>query len=211
MNKFEFSFKNRLFKNTLELLLVALIGFLFPFWVTKIEKASLIHNILLSPVNAQTLGPERVAAEVYRQMPDLPKENQYTREETQEIDEDNTLISRMVRYHQYVKVRPTAFRLDWKLTLADYLKANEIMQDSRYPGSSTLTDNPLAKDMEVIDSLTFEQRQQLVEILVNIYNPKTTSNSQPNLPENNNSSPPEEPTNSDFRLPMPGGADLLSP
>lgn len=211
MNKFEFSFQNRLLKNSLELLLVALIGFLFPFWVTKIEPRNFSRNFFVAPVNAQTLNPEKVAVEVYKQMPDLPKENQYTREETQEIDPDNTLISRMVRYHQYVKNRPTAFRLDWKLTLADYLKANEIIEDSRYPGYSTLTINPLPKDREVIDSLTFNQRQQLVDILVNIYNPQKTNNSNSNLPETNNTSPSEKPTNSDFQLPIPGGADLLSP
>ena len=97
MNKFEFSFQNRLLKNSLELLLVALIGFLFPFWVTKIELRNFSRNFFVAPVNAQTLNPEKVAVEVYKQMPDLPKENQYTREETQEIDPDNTLISRMVR------------------------------------------------------------------------------------------------------------------
>jgi hypothetical protein len=211
MNKFEFSFKNRLLKNTLEILLVALIGFLFPFWVAKIEKGSFSSQFLLSPVHAQSISPEKVAVEVYEQMPELPKENHYTRQETNEIDEDNTLISRMVRYHQYVKGRPTIFRLDWKLTLADYLGANEIIKEPLYPGYSSLTNNPMDKDIEVVNSLTFNQRQQLVDLLVSIYNPKKETNSHSDSSPETNPSPSQTPTNSDFLLPTPGGADLLLP
>jgi hypothetical protein len=211
MNKFEFSLKNRFLKNTLELLLVALIGFLFPFWLTKIEQGSFSGKFWLSPVHAQTLSPEKVAREVYEQMPTLAQENEYTRAETNEIDRDNTLISRIVRYHQYVKARPTAFRLDWKLTLADYLGVNEIIQESRYPGYSTLTKNPLEKDREAINSLTFEQRQQLVDLLVSIYKPKKETSSNLNSSPETNPSSLEKPHNSDFQLPTPGGADLLLP
>lgn len=211
MNKFEFSFKNRLLKNTLELLLVALIGFLLPFWVAKIEKTNYSSNLFLSPVNAQTIDPEKAAVNVYEQMPQLPKENKYIRQETKEVDQNNTLVSRIIRYHQYVKARPTAFRLDWKLTLADYLGANETIKESLYPGYNTLTNNPLQKDTEILDSLTLMERQQLVDILVSLYASKQQNQSDSNSSAETNLSPPETPSNPLFQLPSPGGAELLLP
>jgi hypothetical protein len=165
-------------------------------------------NYSYSPVVfAQTITPEKVAEEVYRQMPDFPLENNYTSRETNQINLENTLISRLVRYHQYTKSRPTTFRLDWKLTLADYLGKNEIINDERYPGFNTLTQNPFEGDRKIIESLTMKQRNNLVNVLVSIYNPnpenKPTEKPAQN-PQNNNSSP-------SFTLPKPGGADLLLP
>lgn len=210
-NKFEFSLKNKFLQNALELLLAAFIAFLFPFWIAKIQEGSVSHHNLISPVHAQTMSPERVAKQVYEKMPKLPKENQYISEETNEINERNTLVSRIVRYHQYVKTRPTAFRLDWKLTLADYLDANEIIKDNRYPGSTTLIENPLLKDKEVIDTLTRNQRDELVNILVGIYNPKSNINSNVDSSSEENSSPSKNNSSREFVLPTPGGADLLLP
>lgn len=160
-----------------------------------------------SVVFAQTITPEKVAEEVYQQIPDFPLENNYTSRETNQINLENTLISRLVRYHQYTKSRPTTFRLDWKLTLADYLGKNEIINDERYPGFNTLTQNPFSGDRKVIENLTMQQRNNLVKVLVSIYNPnadnKPTEKPAQN-PQNNNSSP-------SFTLPKPGGADLLLP
>lgn len=160
-----------------------------------------------SVVFAQTITPEKVAEEVYQQIPDFPLENNYTSRETNQINLENTLISRLVRYHQYTKSRPTTFRLDWKLTLADYLGKNEIINDERYPGFNTLTKNPFSGDRKVIENLTMQQRNNLVNVLVSIYNPnadnKPTEKPAQN-PQNNNSSP-------SFTLPKPGGADLLLP
>jgi hypothetical protein len=158
-------------------------------------------------VFAQTITPEKVAEEVYQQIPDFPLENNYTSRETNQINLENTLISRLVRYHQYTKSRPTTFRLDWKLTLADYLGKNEIINDERYPGFNTLTQNPFSGDRKIIENLTMQQRNNLVKVLVSIYNPnaenKPTEKPSQN-PQNNNSSP-------SFILPKPGGADLLLP
>ncbi|WP_066344768.1 hypothetical protein [Geminocystis sp. NIES-3708] len=160
-----------------------------------------------SPVFAQTITPEKVAEEVYQQIPDFPLENNYISRETNQIAIENTLISRLVRYHQYTKSRPTTFRLDWKLTLADYLGKNETINDERYPGSSTLTQNPFISDRKIIQSLTMQQRNDLVNVLVSIYNPNVENKPQETPtqnPQNNNSSPT-------FVLPQPGGADLLLP
>ncbi|NCO75689.1 MAG: hypothetical protein GW795_07425 [Cyanobacteria bacterium] len=154
-----------------------------------------------------TIPPEKVADAVYQQLSYLPKENSYLRKETNNIAIDNTLISRLVRYHQYTKSRATIYRLDWKLTLADYLGKNEVINTQRYPGYSTLTQNPLDSDRKIIESLTMQQRNELVNLLVSIYNPNTeikpTQKPSQN-PQNTNSSPV-------FVLPTPGGADLLLP
>ena len=213
MNKFDFSFNQRLLKISLELLLATLIGFVFPFWVAKIERSDLSNRILFPVAIAQTtLRPEKVAARVYQEMPDLAQENQYIRQETGEIDEDNTLVSRLVRYHQYVKARPTIFRLDWKLTLADYLGANETIPESRYPGYSTLTVNPMKRDKQVINTLTLDQRQQLVDLIVSIYNPQSEANSNSEPTEEKNAPiPSNNPSQPSFELPLPGGAELLLP
>jgi hypothetical protein len=211
MNKFNFSFKNRFFKSSLELLMVGLIGFFLPFWIAKIEQTNISHRYLLSPVTAQTLSPEVVANEVYEQIPDFPKANNYKSKETGELNPTHTLISRMVRYHQYIKGRPTAFRLDWKLTLADYLGANEIIKESRYPGYNTLTENPLPQDLKIVDSLTFTQRQNLVDALVNIYNPQNQNDSSNNSSDETNTPDEENNISPPFELPQPGGAELLMP
>ena len=133
---------------------------------------------------------------------ELSLENQYLSQETQERATDNTLISRLIRYHQYVKSRPVKFRLDWKFTIADYLEANEPISYDRYPGSKTLTTHPLEGDRAVIYNLSRSQRNQLIDTLVNIYNPTTapTANPTTESPSNSNNAP---------RLPQPGDADLL--
>lgn len=169
--------------------------------------ASNIKNVQLSSVTAQSLRPNEAAAQVYQLMPQLPLENQYLNQETQEIVTDNTLISRLIRYHQYVKNRPVKFRLDWKFTIADYLEANEQISFERYPGSKTLTTHPLEGDRSAIYNLSRSQRSQLVDTLVSIYNPDgiSTPNNRtietPNSPANNSNNTP--------RLPQPGDADLL--
>lgn len=133
---------------------------------------------------------------VYQAMPDLPLENQYISRETGEIDDDYTLIRRLIRYHVYVKNRPPLFRLDWKLTLADYLtvsdpntgqtiSANEPIRYETYPGNDVLTvaaigsgtENEaqavsvLEGDRAAIARLSPAQRDRLVEVLTMIFNP----------------------------------------
>lgn len=151
------------------------------------------------------LTPETIAQSIYEQMPDLPQENHYLSSNTGEIAPQNTLISRLVRYHQFVKSRPVAFRLDWKLTLADYLGYNETMRAENYPGFSTLTQNPFNQDREIIKNLTREQRDQLVDTLAQIHQPSPQPSSTPEeKPEQTSPSP-------SFILPRTGGADLLMP
>lgn len=121
-------------------------------------------------VLAQTARPEDMWQLVYQQLPDLPQENQYISKETGKVDPNNTLVSRLIRYHTYVKGRPPNYRLDWKLTLADYLGANELMEETRYPGYDTLRQNPVDGDRAVIGRLNRKQRDALVQTIVDVFN-----------------------------------------
>ncbi|WP_016950552.1 hypothetical protein [Anabaena sp. PCC 7108] len=125
----------------------------------------------ISPAVAQRISPSDVWQLVYQQLPDLPKENQYISKDTKKVAENNTLASRMIRYHIYIKGRSPLYRLDWKLTLADYLNANETMYQISYPGNDTLQQNPIESDRTAIAKLTRKQRNNLVQVLVNIFNP----------------------------------------
>lgn len=161
--------------------------------------------LVTTQINAQTLRPEMVAPEVYQLLPDFPKENHYIRQEINLVDENNTLLNRLITYHQFTKRRPTSFRLDWKLTLADYLGVNEKILLDSYPGYNTLTVNPLPGDLKAINSLNLRQRNQLVEVLVNIYQPQSD-------PANPTSQPTPSPsTQPSLPLPQPGDAELLRP
>jgi hypothetical protein len=117
----------------------------------------------------RTMRPNQIAGIIYQKLPDLPLENNYQRQDNGQIDPENTLITRLLRYHQYVKKRPTKFRLDWQLTLADYLGINEKIQPERYPGYRQLRENPLPGDQKAIDSLTRQQRQQLINLLTELH------------------------------------------
>lgn len=157
------------------------------------------------PLQAQTLRPTEVAEIAYQQLPNFPKENQYLNQDNNQVDRDNTLISRLVAYHQYVKNRPTGFRLDWKLTLADYLGAHETIIAEGYPGSKTLVTNPLSGDLAAIRNLNLAQRNQLVAVLMAIYNPVSETPTAPEEAQPSNNSQPSLP------LPKPGDAELLLP
>ena len=192
-------------------LVLAIFISLFPLLV-KIQPhiAKISINWALSRAIAQDLRPEMVAEEVYKIIPSLPQENQYLSQETGEVDLDNTLISRLVRYHEYVKNRPLKYRLDWKLTLADYFGINEPIRDFRYPGSSTLQLNPLEGDRAIITSLSRRQRNELVDTLVSIYNGQQQNNSTSNSPASEEQ-PPSNSSNPIPNLPQPGDAELLLP
>ncbi|SKB13943.1 conserved exported hypothetical protein [Planktothrix sp. PCC 11201] len=112
---------------------------------------------------------------VYEQLPNLPQENQYLSKETGKVAEDNTLISRLIRYHIYVKARPTQYRFDWKLTLADYLGVNEPMLVLSYPGQEVLKENPLIGDQKAIQQLNRVERDALVNTLAGLFNPNPAS------------------------------------
>jgi len=156
------------------------------------------------PGIAQTITPSDVWQIVYQKLPDFPRENKYINKENGKVAENNTLATRLIRYHVYTKGRSPIYRLDWKLTLADYLGANEVMYDSSYPGNETLRENPIDGDKAAIARLTRSQRNALVEVLVNIFNPNTqnTSAPRPNTTANPTTSTTPQP-------PQGGGAQLL--
>ncbi|BCL36629.1 hypothetical protein [Nostoc sp. MS1] len=154
----------------------------------------------VQPAVAQRISPGEVWQLVYQQLPNFPKENQYINKEGGKVAQSNTLATRLIRYHIYVKERAPNYRLDWKLTLADYLDANEIMYENTYPGNDTLRQNPLDGDRAAISRLSRSQRNALVQVLTNIFNPNTPTKptSRPNPKPNSTPTPP--PT---------GGAELL--
>ncbi len=194
-------------------LFLVLISFVLTFDLNRIETSPFSSNLLTGKVNAQTLPPETIATIIYQQIPDIPLENNYTSKQTGNQAPENTLVSRLVRYHQFVKARPTTFRLDWKLTLADYLGINERMIDNRYPGFSTLNTSPMLRDQEAIQTLSRSQREKLVEILVSIYNSKSKPGNSTNPPQSTqkgeNNTPPNNSSSPTFVLPQPGAAELL--
>lgn len=130
-------------------------------------------NLLgIQPAIAQRISPGEVWQQVYQQLPDFPQENKYISKESGKVAENNTLASRLIRYHVYIKERAPNYRLDWKLTLADYLGANEVMYVTTYPGNETLRQNPLQGDKAAIARLNRSQRNALVQVLVNIFTPR---------------------------------------
>ncbi len=130
---------------------------------------NLLH---ISPAAAQIISSNDVVQQVYQQIPNLPRENQYISKITGQIVETNTLASRLIRYHIYIKGRSPIYRLDWKLTLADYLDANETIYADSYPGNDSLKQNPKDSDRIAISKLTRSQRNNLVQVLVNIFHPR---------------------------------------
>lgn len=146
--------------------------------------SGVIHQGLFTqPAFAQSYRLRDVWQQVYKQLPDLPLENQYIDKETRKVDPDNTLVNRLVSYHIYVKGRAPIYRLDWKLTLADYLGANEIMQEETYPGYETLRESPLEGDRTAIERLNRRQRNALVQTLVNIFNSNSSDPASPTPPQ----------------------------
>jgi hypothetical protein len=158
-----------------------------------------------SPGDSRTLRPEATAKEVYARVPGIPLENTYSRRDTGAIDPDNTLIARLIRYHQDVKKRLTTTRLDWRLTLADYLGANETIVEERYPGNNTLTVNPMKNDTRAIGTLDRRQRDRIVTTLAILYNPDNEVSPEP-APE---PAPTPDPSPRTPSLSRPGDADLL--
>lgn len=159
---------------------------------------------------AQRFSPSDVAKQVYQRLPDFPQENQYVSKETGKVATDNTLANRLIRYHIYVKNRPPIYRLDWKMTLADYLGANEYLREAVYPGYDTLQKNPMEGDRTAINRLNRSQREALINVLVTTFDPKYNERATPTPVAS-----PKPPTNSRQRAtptrPKPGDAQLLKP
>lgn len=125
-----------------------------------------IHNIV-APEAAVAQLPNRraIATAVYEQLPDLPMENHYVSTETGDVETTNTLVYRLLQYHLRVQSRPLGSRFDWKLTLADYLGANEWMDDRLYP-DRFLETNPYSHDIEVVRTFNRQQRDDLVSAIL---------------------------------------------
>jgi hypothetical protein len=118
---------------------------------------------------AQLTSPPDVAQFVYKRVPTLAIENQYIRSENNKQAVESTLISRLVQYHNSTKGRSPNYRLDWKITLADYLGLNEVIQPETYPGYAFLKKNPLESDRTVLQKLNASQRNALVQALVDAF------------------------------------------
>lgn len=164
----------------------------------------------LSPSFAQTARPQELWQQVYQKLPDLPLENKYVSKETKKVEENSTLVTRLLQYHLYVKGRAPGYRLDWKLTLADYLGANEIMNEAAYPGNATLSTNPIERDRAAITSLNRKQRNDLVQTLVSLFNQNSRTPKPPADSTTPRANSPSNPNQSNSPLPpRPGDAQRL--
>ncbi|MBF2002367.1 MAG: hypothetical protein IGS38_16795 [Synechococcales cyanobacterium M58_A2018_015] len=167
----------------------------------------------LAPAYAQRFRIDEVGRQIQQQLPDIPLENEYVNRETGEVSPNNTLLTRLIRYHIYIKGRPVNYRLDWKLTLADYLGVNERMEPATYPSGDTLRTNPIEGDRAAIRSLTRAQREALVQALVSAFNPQA-ANPEP-VPQPSPAAPSPVPAMSPAprfpQEPQPGDANLLAP
>ena len=202
--------KQHLTGRILSFFLLALLGLGLVFLLGTSHDSSAIAQNQPSSGNTSSIRAEGAAAIVYQQLPYLPKENEYRRKETGEIDPEHTLISRFIRYNQDLKKRTNRYRFDWKLTLADYLGANETINPETYPGSLTLTTNPFETDVKAIQVLNRRQRQELVDLLAFIYKPQVTTQAPKIKPSPTPQSTPIDESGKPS-LAKPGDAQLLMP
>lgn len=203
--------KSNRFKRRIPLLVIISTTLCLFLGNAEIHNSNLLQWIGIQPAAAQFSIPEDASQRVYERLPNLPRENQYVSKETGKVDERNTLATRLMRYHIFVKRRPPMYRLDWKLTLADYIGANEYLVESQYPSANTLNQNPMESDRAAIEKLTRAERDTLVNVLVSIFNP----NRNPQAPGSTSSTSPSQPTptapnpEATPSLPQPGDAQLL--
>ena len=179
---------------------------LFEHKLKKIVKQD--HSEHQVQIVQRRVRPTEVWPFVYEKIPDLPLENDYVSKDTGEVSTEDTLVSRMIRYHLYVKGRAPNYRFDWKLTLADYVGANDYLQSSVYPGNDSLTQNPMKGDRQAIQNLTRSQRNALINRLVDMFGGDSNPPSIPEVKQKGNSEQlaPKVPV-----IIQPGGADLLKP
>lgn len=137
-----------------------------PFLLTSLAPAQ------AQPAQLRRIDPGAIAALIYAQLPALPLENQYISSKTGQVAEGNTLVSRIIRYHLYSKERPTNFRLDWKLTLADYLGAFDRISANNYADYG-LRENPMEADVAAVQSLSQTERDQLVNAIYGAFTTPT--------------------------------------
>jgi hypothetical protein len=172
---------------------------------------------LLTPAAlAQLSSPTDVAQFVYKRMPTLAVENQYVRADNNKQAVDSTLVSRLVQYHNSLKGRSPLYRMDWKITLADYLGINEVLEPETYPGHAFLKKNPIEADLAVVQKLNAAQRNALVESLVDAFTGSQTVSapvrvSTPTVPPGKSSPKPPVYRPTLTPLAAPGSANLLTP
>lgn len=208
--------KSRAIRLALHLTIATLTALGLFLWKAEVRDSGVFKLSSSQPAMAQSFRPQDAWRQVYERLPNLPQENQYVSQETGEIASEDTLVSRLIRYHLYVKSRPPNYRLDWKLTMADYLGAHEFLVESQYPSGNTLQENPMESDRTAIQKLTRSQRDALVDVLVSIFNtnraqtptqtPSTSPSPSPSAPPPTTSNSPAKPS-----LPQPGDAQLLMP
>jgi hypothetical protein len=109
-----------------------------------------------------------------------------------------------VQYHTATKGRSPLFRLDWKITLADYLGVNEYLDERTYPGNAFLEKSALEGDRVAIRKLTLSQRNALVQALVEVHGGGRTPAAPP---QSSTAKPKPKPAPATG----PGSADLLRP
>lgn len=179
----------------------------------EVRNSGVFKFIGSQPATAQFFRPQDAWRQVYASLPDLPRENQYVSKETGKVNPDDTLVSRLIRYHIYVKQRPPNYRFDWKLTLSDYLGANEYLVESQYPGANTLRTNPMENDAKAIQKLNRSQRDALVNVLSSTFNSNRIEKpAAAPAPSATPAAPPATPSPSASpSLPKPGDARLLAP
>ncbi len=195
----------------LPLTLATLTGICLVLGKVDIRESSISKLIGAQPANAQIFSPGDSWQKVYERLPNFPRENQYVSKETGKVDENSTLASRLIRYHIFVKSRPPGYRLDWKLTLADYLGAHQYLVESQYPASDTLRQNPMEGDRAAITKLSRKERDALVDVLVSIFNTNRIESPVP-TPSTSPAPPTTAPNPSATpSLPKPGDAQLLLP
>ncbi len=135
------------------------------FWIPGLCVIAIVLSIAL-PSQARVVRTAEVAQKIYTELPSIPLENQYFNQKINKIDPQNTLVNRILRYHAYTKGRPVELRLDWKLTIADYLEANDIMDPATYPSHDVLSKNPLEGDRAAVTSLSRSMRDRLIARLI---------------------------------------------
>jgi len=208
--------KGKAIRLTQRLTIATLTGVCLFLCLPEARKTGVFKLIGSQPATAQIFSSQDSWRQVYQRLPDFPRENEYVSKETGKVNSDDTLVSRLIRYHLYVKSRPANNRFDWKLTMADYLGAHEFLVESQYPSGNTLQENPMESDRTVIQKLTRSQRDALVDVLVSIFNtnraqtptqtPRASPSPSPLAPPPTTSNSPAKPS-----LPQPGDAQLLMP
>jgi hypothetical protein len=173
------------------------------------------RNIQTSYVSA-----EQIALRFYQRVPNFPRADNYKVTNPQ-IKIPSTLVERLALYHTLVKGRSPQRRFDWKLTLADFLGLNDVISAQSYPGREYLDKNPLEDDRVTIRQLNRQQRNQLVQTLVDLYTPavaRETAPATPGTPDKPQATPTLQPfpatAPSPSRVPpspQGGGAQLLTP